>query len=430
MNNLITLLKGNDTISNEIGLLYQVVKIPRMNLDPLMIGYGVWPCNTEPLLGINYAVTSSGCSASWEESMLGTIGETLERYAPLFYNIKEGKRTIFRNIDKFAIHPKEFALFHDKQFENDSFSLKKFDEDTELVWFPMSDLTNGKETWVPGQFIYMPFNGDKNHVTVNTSTGLAAHTNYYKAILTGLFEVIERDSFVITWMQKLVPGKIKISKEIQSYISKHFPCKYEWHFFDISYDIKVPTVFGICFGEAEYGKFVAVSSATRANYGQALKKTIQEIGQAVPYFRYLLGKKKGWKPSDNFSLIQDFEDHSIFYTLRPDLWHVFDRWRNAKETMSIDFSEKNKRNDIEEIRHIVKLLKDKNYNVLFKDITTPDIRQLGFYSVKVFVPQLIPLAGGYPFYFSGGERLYSVPKQMGFESNDFENINKYPHPFP
>ena len=98
--------------------------------------------------------------------------------------------------------------------------------------------------------------------------------------------------------------------------------------------------------------------------------------------------------------------------------------------MSIDFSEKNKRNDIEEIRHIVKLLKDKNYNVLFKDITTPDIRQLGFYSVKVFVPQLIPLAGGYPFYFSGGERLYSVPKQMGFESNDFENINKYPHPFP
>ena len=67
---------------------------------------------------------------------------------------------------------------------------------------------------------------------------------------------------------------------------------------------------------------------------------------------------------------------------------------------------------------------------MFKDITTHDVRQLGFFSVKVFIPQLVQLAGAYPFYFLGGERLYSVPKEMGYKSNDFHHLNKYPHPFP
>lgn len=44
-------------------------------------------------------------------------------------------------------------------------------------------------------------------------------------------------------------------------------------FFDITYDLEIPTVFGICFGEADYGSFVAVGSSTRATIGEALKKS-------------------------------------------------------------------------------------------------------------------------------------------------------------
>ena len=231
-------------------------------------------------------------------------------------------------------------------------------------------------------------------------------------------------------MQELTPNKIIISTEIKSFISELFPSHYEWHFFDISYDLEIPTVLGFCFGESEYGKFIAVGSSTRATYADALKKVIQEIGQAVPYFRYLLGQKKDWVPSDDFNMIQGFEDHSVFYIKRPDLWHIFDKWITAKETKSIDFSEMPKRNDIDEINYILNILKEKKYNVLFKDITTPDIRQLGYFSIKIFIPQLIQLAGAYPFYFSGGKRLFEVPKIMGYESKDYHQLNKYPHPFP
>lgn len=430
MSNISTLINGLHTMSNELGILYHVVKLPRLNNDPMQVNYGVWPSDTLYLSGEKFGGRSAGCGNNWEEAILGTIGETVERYAPAFYNIKDSISASFKNLNKHAIKPSEFVLFHDKQHSDERFRIEKFTEDIEVSWFPTIDLTNGKETWLPAQFIYLPFNYDKEYITANTSTGLAAHSNYYKAILTALYEVIERDSFVITWLQEIVSDKIIIDSEIQSFLNKKFPTEYEWHFFDITYDINVPSVLGICIGEAEYGKFIAVGSSTRQTFGEATKKVIQEIGQAVPYFRYLLGERKDWMPDDDFTKIQDFEEHSIFYTKRTDLWHIFDKWRNANPTKKIDFDEPFSRNDKEEILHLMSILKNKNYNVLLKDVTTPDIRQLGFYSIKIFIPQLLQLAGSYPFYFLGGKRLYDVPKQLGYQSKKFDDLNKFPHPFP
>lgn len=75
-------------------------------------------------------------------------------------------------------------------------------------------------------------------------------------------------------------------------------------------------------------------------------------------------------------------------------------------------------------------MRRRGYNVLFKDLTTIDARQGGFYCFRVVIPQLLPLIGAYPYYLLGGERLYSVPKKLGYETNDFEHLNQLPHPFP
>ncbi len=82
------------------------------------------------------------------------------------------------------------------------------------------------------------------------------------------------------------------------------------------------------------------------------------------------------------------------------------------------------------IKKITSVLKGKDYNVLVKDLTTPDVNEAGLYCLRVIVPQLLQLGGAYPFYFLGGNRMYSVPKQLGYESNDFERLNIFPHPFP
>lgn len=271
---------------------------------------------------------------------------------------------------------------------------------------------------------------EEEWVALTSSTGMAGHVDHQQAILNGLYENIERDSFTITWMQQLDVPKIKITPEIQQYLDEQFPGSYEFHFLDVNLDLDVPAVFGICFGESDFGKFVAVGSACRTTYAEALLKVCTEIGQAVSYFRYLLGEVGDWVPSDDFHDLMNFEEHSIFYLKRPDLWHVFEPWRQKKATREIDFSERFTGSVVAEIRRITRRLHERDCTVLVKELTTPDIRQAGFCSLRVIVPELIEMAGSYSFYFSGGKRLYDVPPALGYPRKTFDELNPYPHPFP
>ena len=428
--------KSLNAVSTELGILYHLVSSPSCAQDPKILGYGIWPCNTVYLGPEKFEGRSSGCGYDQEGCLFSTIWESAERYAPTFYDSKELVFASYNelSIEKEAIHPNQIALFHDKQFDsNNNQKITKLTPDLKISWVPTVDLVNNRKiTYVPAQLIFLPFTKDNKWITYNTSTGLAAHINYHKAILNAIFECIERDSFVLTWMQKIAAPKIIISEDIQQYINERFTAKCEWHFFDITYDLEIPTVFGICFGEADYGSFVAVGSSTRATIGEALKKVILEIGQTAPYFRYVLGKKKeeNWIPTNDFSKIKNFEDHSAFYLKRHDLWHVFDDWRNIVPSKHIDFHQKQELSDVEQILRCLRVFKTKGYNVLFKDITTPDIRQFGYYSIKIYIHQLIQMGGSYSWYFLGSQRLYTVPKQFGYTCNGFENLNHYPHPFP
>jgi ribosomal protein S12 methylthiotransferase accessory factor len=429
----IQLIKSNRIISSELGVISHTIRLPRMSSDPRLVNFGIWPCDTMQLGGEKFEGRSGACNEIWDQAIMATIGETIERYTPTFFPPGEGIVGTYQDVKANTVHPSEFALFHEEQFklfEEKRYSVARFTEDLPLTWVYTTDLTTGKKMLCPAQLLYMPFTRDKRYITAGNSTGLAAHTNYHKAILNALYECVERDSFVITWTNNLVPPKIKQTKEIKDHLRERFPPHYQWHLFDITYDLKVPSVFGICIGESDFGKFVAVGSATRSTIAEATKKVIQEIGQTSPYFRWLLGEKRDWMPSDDFNELLSFADHSIFYLKRQDMWGVFDKWTQQAENHVIDFSEKDERTDVQKIRDTLQVFKQKGYNVLLRDMSTVDTRQLGYFSLKVYVPQLIQMSGGYPFYFLGGRRMYEVPKAMGYGESNYEGLNKYPHPFP
>ena len=408
--------KSRRLISEEYGILQHIQTIARQHSDPYLKAFGIWPCDSRQVGGKRYSGRSSGSGYSWPHALMATLGEVVERYCPAFYSQNDLVKGTYKDLGQRAFNPSEVALFHKNQYEGFLFPFIPFTEDVELHWTPCYDLINGGEILYPGSLVYLPWVEDEEWISLTTSTGLAAHTDLYKAILIALYETIERDSFVITWMQELteVP-KIKISKEIQSHLDSLFPLEYEFHFFDITFDLKVPTVFGMCFGETDYGKFVSVGTATRGTYKEAISKTILEIGQTFSYFRYLLGEKTTLNP-EKFEDIRNFEDHSIFYLKRQDLMHIFDKWRDIKPTKEIDFYENSRLDSPQkEILEILTTFKENDCDVLVKYLTTPDVRDAGFHSVKVITPQLIELSGSYTEYFSGGRRLYEVPEKMGYK---------------
>jgi ribosomal protein S12 methylthiotransferase accessory factor len=417
----------NDKLGeSEIRLIFE-------NNDFIIIDSSIWnPCLMELINEIALELKRSWLLVE------GLVDYAFFSIGPLFHGRETGCYECYKNRlrsnDEFLHYTQSYEAYLKKEKKSAKPDivpkLVEFSENVKLYWEKCIDLTTGKNVYTPAACIYLPWTIEDEWITTGTSTGLAAHTNYYKAILTALYEIIERDSFVITWYQKIFSNKIIIDKHIQDYINQKFPAKYEWHFFDITYDIKIPVVFGICYGEAEFGKFVAVGAACRGTISEALRKIVLEIGQGVSYFRYLLGEKKNWFPDDDFSKILNFDEHSIFYIKRPDFQYVLDVWRQAEPTLQIDFFEKDEKGEKEQIKSIVQLLKNKNYNVLLRDLTTPDANQAGFHCIRVIVPQLLQMGGAYSFYFLGGKRLYEVPAIMGHRSRNYDELNKFPHPFP
>ena len=424
--------KSQKLISYQNGILRSISRACRMNEDPLCNSFGIVPCDTTILGGARYGGRSSGSGKEMYHAYMTTIGETIERYCPALFKQEQMLKASYKSLGASAINPKEFALFSKEQiasFKSNNDTIQNFDEETVVYWDNCVDITTGENKLCPSTFIYLPWNKDPRPIFYGVSTGLAAHSNYFKSVLTSLYEVIERDSFVLTWFQKIVYPKIFISEDISTYINSIFPVQYDWHLFDITYDLEVPTIFGICMGHADFGDFIAVGTATRSTKGEALKKVIQEIAQAIPYFRYILSIDKS-VPSDNFADLKDFAQHSVFYLKNPKYKGVFSPWIEAQPSIYVDINEISSLSVKDKILDVSSKLKAKKYNVLVKDLTTIDALQCGMYCTRVIVPQLLQMTGAYSYYPLGGKRLYEVPVKCGYISHDFRNLNKFPHPFP
>lgn len=428
--------KALRAISSDYGIITYLMKMPILNGDPKLVSYGVGASNLQVLVGMDYTPLSAGCSPKKNSAAIAAIGETIERYCCAFFDPKDSIYGSYHDhkASYSLISPDKFSLFHSEQFQDPIFSsvISPFTDQVKLTWSKAFNLTKGEVQYIPSQFVYLPFNQDKKQVTIGVSTGLCAHSNFYKAILGGLYEAVERDAFAISWLQGLYKNKIILSPSIREYISQLYPNEYEWHLFDITTDIGIPTVFGFCIGKSEFGDFVAAGAATRDTFAAAIKKTIVEIGQSIPSFRHFLLERneQEFHPED-FNSLNSFEDHSHFYLVSTKVRDMLKGWIEAKEAKNINLDENTRFDSIRnELHWALSQMSTSGCEVIVKDITTVDARQLGFYVVKVFSPQLIPLSGSYRFYAKGGNRLYSVPSKLGYISKDFSSLIPYPHPFP
>lgn len=81
------------------------------------------------------------------------------------------------------------------------------------------------------------------------------------------------------------------------------------------------------------------------------------------------------------------------------------------------------------LEKILRMLKEFNLEVVYVDVSLPKIKKLGFWVVKVIIPELQPLYLEEDYPYLGGKRLYEVPVKLGFKRNRINGFNPIPHPF-
>lgn len=97
-------------------------------------------------------------------------------------------------------------------------------------------LCTDKSVYMPLSFIKLPYKiqEEEDRINPSISTSLALGKTKNQAILTGIYEVIEREAFAISWLLKLPPNKeLKLTEYLKCeelILSKNYKCRA----FDIS----------------------------------------------------------------------------------------------------------------------------------------------------------------------------------------------------
>jgi ribosomal protein S12 methylthiotransferase accessory factor len=166
-------------------------------------------------------VPGGGKGATMLRSLLGALGEMTERllailhFTSLHERVRYGSYLDLARAGHRGLAPAEVPLFAAAQYVAPGFEFQPFEEDTWLGWVEGSDLLTGEPVWVPAQLVLMYYkpHPDEPMIGYATTAGLAFQTSQLRAILHGLFEVIERDALNIRWYSRLPPARIVVDLE-------------------------------------------------------------------------------------------------------------------------------------------------------------------------------------------------------------------------
>jgi len=437
VNNSLDLFKRIKKAVKIIGKKYSIVRnlyeVSRYNDEPKLFQYSAELYDTCNLSDSRESVDkfAGGASFSQEKAIIKSLGEAFERHCLAIFKKSQFIKTSACELGDKAINLFSIVNFSRRQLSNKNFKLFNFTADTQFNWVKGYSITQHKPLFIPAQLIYVPYNccDDDKIIRFPITTGAANGGSLEEAIYKGICEVVERDAFMITYLNKLPREKINLTNNKKfSYIYNLFKrYSLELFVFDITTDIEIPSFLAVIVDYTGVGPAICLGLKASLDPNEGIIGAIEEAQHARPWIRDLMSRNQTIKNKTPFSL----EERGLFWADKKMIKHLNFLVKNKliKDVSKIPnhFSSRNSKN----FNTVFKILKKHSLEAVFVDVTTSQINKIGFKVVKVIIPQLQPLYLDEDFKYFGGRRLYSIPRVLGYTKakTKEEDLNKIPHPF-
>lgn len=425
--------------SRYYGVVREVFDFLHYPDEPSLYTLGCNLCDFLPVLGKNTAGVAAGSyGVNLEDASARSIGEALERYAACFMGARRTVFAAWKDLREPAVHPEEFELFSDRQYNHPEFPYTRFREDLPTTWIEGFELPDMRPVLLPAQLVYLQpdLAAGERRIAYNTSSGIALGSCPAMAVLSGLCEIAERDAFVISWENKLAfPGSDMAGApaELRAFFAEHFHVPgIRLRVMDYTGFLGVPTAVVTARPERDEGAAFAVGAASAASFSQAVMKATMEVYQTRALAKLLLyeGRERVFKT--DFTDIKDFDDH-VLYSAKPEHRDVSAFMDSNRAEIPFATENDVATNDPERaIRDLTARYRARGHRVYCVDITTTDLAQAGLTATTTLSPRLARLSIGMGGRFLGVRRLFDEPARLGFRPtpSSIEELNKYPHPFP
>ncbi|MEK7472966.1 MAG: YcaO-like family protein [Patescibacteria group bacterium] len=431
-----TLLSLSCLVDKDYGLIKKIKRVRQYYDEPKFWYYSA---DLNDLFlkndGRHFHSKSSGASLhSQKEALLKSLCESTERYCNFFFK-KESTFTTksINHMNCNFIDPRSISAFSKNQLKKDEFKKFRIDNNSVFRWTDCISLLVDKQYLIPSQFIYLSYPYLKNEPSIYSaiSTGVAGGANISAAIVRGICEVVERDSFMIFYLNKITPSKINLRnidnpeiRKLQLILDRY---KFEVVVLDITTDIKIPTIASIIINRSGIGKAVSVGLKCDFDIIKAISGSIEEALHTRSWLR------SSFEDEPMKVNIQDLQKSSDI-KLRGFLWYGTEAikninfWIENANIKDINYSS-NLMKSGEKLKTLIEIFKNKKYDLYYKDITIEKFKKLNYHIVKVIIPKMQPIYLNEKYPLLGGDRLYSIPEKLGFKRKLELNLNKFPHPF-
>jgi ribosomal protein S12 methylthiotransferase accessory factor len=383
-------------------------------------------------LGTNHNLIApfpSGSGYSPAEAKVRTLMESIERYSNMVVDESDLEWSTYNEIKNKAISPADLGLYTDLQYQKKNFKCSRFSPDSVIPWIEGRDLFSGKVVLIPADFVFYPALREKPLV-IETSNGAAAHTNIVDAILNGLFEVIERDAFLIMWLNRLampiLDAKYPIGFQESIELINEFGM--EVKLVDLTNDTNIPTVMAVCYNRnpSKYPALV-VGTGSHIDPEKAIQKALFEMEFLLIEFLESPVENKITNPNQISSIFE----HPHFY-LNPRTRKYWKFMIQSKKKTIMPKLKKEYKDSYLLLKEIVGRLNKMNHRVIYVDVTSSDIQRAGLVTAKVFVTGMQPMYIRNEFRLCL-DRLAMVPMRLGYTRSkriDISKLNSAPHPLP
>lgn len=364
----------------------------------------------------------SGTAMTSKRALMKALGEALERYCLCVYDKKEFVVASYEQVREKAIDIFKLKNFSSEQLKKKQFKHYLFDERSKINWVYGFSLKENKNILIPAQLVYVPYElVDEVSIRDPITTGAAASTSLGGAIYRGVCETVERDAFMITYLNSLSRETVDLDrthKELKRMKEMAGRYNLELRVVDITTDIKIPVIMGIIIDRTGIGPAISVGLSSDLDPVIAAVGAAEEAFHTRPWIRSEMIKKSKTK-SEQAKRGLYWSNPTMIDKCK--FLYANDKNKVLRQKYYLRYEPKK----LKEVLSV--LFGEFNYDVYFVEVTTPEVQQAGFRVVKVILPDLQPLYLDEYHPYREGERLFNVPIKLGLKSDC--RLNKRQHPF-
>lgn len=304
--------------------------------------------------------------------------------------------------------------------------------DTAYAWMKGYSWTDSRSVSLPAQIIsghtsirHRVHSGEEPLIREAITTGLATHPNRIQALLSGALEVLERDAYMITWLNQLTPPRVPLDAlcsdpDCFSLIQTMRRYRLTPHIVRLVTDAPCYCVAAIVIDDTGGAPRTTVGLAAHRSIDEAAKKALVEALRA--------------RANTRLRLLENVPTHSeVDHRNRLIYWAHGERDRALEFLWSgneqILHREPWETDTVEtHLDRITAWCRSKQYQLISVPFTTSKANIPQWHIEMVVIPDMLPLAFSNLTSHIDAPRRREVPSFLGLHGRDFP-FTEEPHPF-